>query len=272
MKNPTLSPRVAPAMEGVSPPDRRPTLFPPATTLFPPLHRREPGAVLLLVSLSSEDRVIVSPHSARILVIEDDVLLADLLGMGLRLNLKPAELLMFHHGRAGLAQCRVSKPDLLIVDLGLPDMDGREVIRSVRAFSPGTRIIVLTGQIAASLPGQLIALGVSGYVDKGSTLEHIETAVKRVLDGGIYFSAGNRAGACEPISLPKWDGPPPEVLTEREREIVRLVGDGMLSKEIGDRLQLSRRTVEKARSRISEKLQVRDLPSLIKWSVQHGVA
>lgn len=220
--------------------------------------------------------LVIPPEKARIVLIEDDVLLGDLLSMGLRHRFAPAELKLFTNGRDGLAYCRAEKPHLVMVDLGLPDMDGREVIRSLHAVSPDTRVIVLTGQVHPTLPGQLLALGVSGYVDKASSFENAEDAVKRVLAGGIFFSAGVRplpstSNPWQPAGAGLERDTPPEVLTEREREIARLVAGGMISKEIGDRLDLSPRTVEKARAQILEKLNVRDLPSLVRWCVKHGL-
>lgn len=217
------------------------------------------------------DQRLIAPCQATILVIEDDVLLSDLLRMAIQLRLRPVELRMFNRGRPALDACRERKPDLVIVDLGLPDLDGRQVIRALRDICPATRIIVLTGQINASLPGELLTLGVSGYVDKGSSLEHTEAAVRRVLEGGLYFSVGSAPNAKSSVGHRATAKPSPNILSEREREIVRLVARGMVSKEIGAELKLSPRTIEKARARIAQKLDVRDLPSLIKWSVEHGL-
>lgn len=214
----------------------------------------------------------IDPAKASIVLIEDDVLLADLLVLAFRTFIKPAEVRLFTTGIEGLAYCRERKPDLALVDLGLPDMDGRALIRELHNASPTTRVIVLTGEVHPTLPGQLLALGVSGYVDKASSFEHAQAAVKRVLAGGIYFSAGIQPATPQRTNSQSHNGDtPPEALTEREREIVRLVASGLISKEIADRLKLSPRTVEKHRAQILEKLNVRDLPALIRWSVKHGL-
>lgn len=217
----------------------------------------------------------IEPKKAKIALIEDDVLLGDLLCMGLKHRIAPADLQLFTTGKEGLAYCKAEKPDLVMVDLGLPDMDGREVIRTLHTISPDTRVIVLTGQVNPTLPGQLLALGVSGYVDKASSFENAESAVKRVLGGGIFFSVGVRPAPATANPWPSSASPdgdtPPETLTEREREIARLVAGGLISKEIADKLNLSPRTVEKARAQLLDKLRVRDLPSLVRWCVKHGL-
>ena len=233
------------------------------------LARRTCRSILPRVSHSRFIPSVIDPHKARIVLVEDDVLLGDVLVIALRTYIKPADVQLFATGREGLAYCRTQRPHLALVDLGLPDMNGRAVIRELHHASPDTRVIVLTGEVHPTLPGQLLALGVSGYVDKASSFEHAQAAVKRVLAGGIYFSAGIQPAAAP---LRPSDGDTlPESLTEREREIVRLVAGGMISKEIADRLKLSPRTVEKCRAQILEKLKLRDLPTLIRWSVKHGL-
>ncbi len=225
--------------------------------------------------MSSPDRSPrpIEPHRARVAVVEDDALLAELLVMALQQRLNPAELRCFSHGQAGVDYCRTTQPDLVIVDLGLPDMDGRRVIRALHTASPASRILVLTGQATPTLPSELLALGVSGYVEKTSSLDETFTAIRRVLSDGLYFSSGTRPGGPRALSLPV-NGVidvPPETLTPREREIVRLVAGGMTSKEIALRVKLSPRTIEKSRAKILQKLDLRDLPALVRWSVKHGL-
>ena len=251
----------APATEGVSLADRRPTIA--------GLRDRLAVSLFEYVSPSRSNPAPIDLHKARIVLIEDDVLLGDVLVIAFRSYIKPADVQLFTTGREGLAYCRAHQPHLALVDLGLPDMNGRAVIRELHNASPETRVIVLTGEVHPTLPGQLLALGVSGYVDKASSFEHAQAAVRRVLAGGIYFSAGIHPAAA-PVRSSDGDTMP-EALTEREREIVRLVASGMISKEIADRLKLSPRTVEKCRAQILEKLHVRDLPALIRWCVKHGL-
>lgn len=205
-------------------------------------------------------------------MIEDDSLLSELLAQALRERLKISEQHVFETGRAGVDYCLKEEPDLLIVDLGLPDMNGREIIRRLRQRWPNLRVIVLTGEVNPTLPAELLAIGVSGFVHKTSSFAEMESAIRRVLADGMYFSAAlkpshanGRLGSARAL------GPPPSVLVEREREIVRLVTSGLISKEIADRLDLSPRTIEKARARILTKLGVRDLPALVRWALQHGL-
>ncbi len=208
------------------------------------------------------------------MVVEDDALLCDLISDTLRRELQPAQLHRFGSGREALRHCLRQPVDLLFTDLGLADMDGRELIRQVRAKAHKPRVIVLTSKIDAVLPGELVALGVGGFIDKSLPLEHVLRAVHRVLAGGMYFFADvlPADSSAPPPDRPKSkSGPAISVLSEREREIARLVTGGHSSREIAERLELSTRTVENHRARIMEKTGLHDTASLVRWCIDHGL-
>jgi DNA-binding NarL/FixJ family response regulator len=208
----------------------------------------------------------------RVVVVEDEALLRDLLANLLGQKFQPAALHSFATGREGLKHCLDHGAELLVVDLGLPDLDGREIIRQVRARDRKTRIVVLTAQVDATLPAELVALGVAGFVDKTAPLEHTVRAVERVLAGGMYFFAGvmpTESGAALRRTAP---GSVVATLSTREREVARFVASGLSSKEIAQRLDLSARTVENYRANLMQKLGVRDTASLVRWCLEQGLA
>jgi DNA-binding NarL/FixJ family response regulator len=215
----------------------------------------------------------LDPAACGFVLVEDDTLLLELLGEGLRRRFSPKEMTLFGEGRPALDHCLAHPVDLLITDLRLPDIDGREIVRQLRGRHRTTRVIALTAEIDAALPAELIALGIAGYVDKQSPVEQIERAVRRVLAGGIYFSAGvgPQTAATVTTAAPRAGEVGPESLSERERMIVRLVAQGLSSKEIGGRLDLNVRLVEKERARVMAALQLRDLAGLIRWALRHGL-
>lgn len=212
-----------------------------------------------------------APSAYHMVLVEDDGLLCDLLAKAIVARFAPRTLRTFRDGTAALEQCLANPPDVLVADLRLPGVDGREIIRRVRARHPGTRCIVLTSAVTAALPAELLTLGVSGFVDKDSPADHLERAIERVLAGGMYFSSQMSPAAVATVPAAA-EGPSPTVLTEREREIARLVAGGLISKEIAERLGLSPRTVEKLRGEIMEKVGVRDSSGLIRWCVRNGLA
>lgn len=222
-----------------------------------------------MAALNRSSENLDSP-SFRMVVIEDDLMLSDLLARALRRSFAALDLEMFSTGREGIRRCLDQPPDMLVVDLGLPDMNGRQVVRTLRERLPDLRVIVLTGEMSPTLPAELLGLGASGFVDKMSGFAEMESAVQRVLANGLYFSVGmapSSVGKRGPRPAPA--GPPPATLSEREREIARLVASGLISKEIAAQLDLSPRTIEKARAQILSKLGFRDLPALVRWCVEH---
>lgn len=208
--------------------------------------------------------------TGEIVLIEDDQLLRDLLAQMVAMRFAPRRVRTFADGTSGLAHCLASPPELLITDLRLPGVEGRDIIRRLCAQHAATRYMVLTNHLTDALPAELIALGVAGFIDKNSPLEHTEHAIARVLAGGLFFSAN--VSPPPAAHLGRTEGPGPGVLTDREREIARLVASGLYSKEIADRLGLSPRTIEKERTQIMEKIGARDLPALIRWCVRNGLA
>ncbi len=173
-------------------------------------------------------------------------------------------------GRPGLEFCLREKPDLLVVDLVLPDINGIEVAREVRKALTDTKILVITAHPSERLPAELMVLGVSGYVDKTEPIEFVLSAVETVRDGGMFFASkvrGKTTGNGMLIGRPPLENP----LTEREKEIAKLVASGQLSKEIAAQLGLSVRTVDKHRANIMEKIGVREVASLTRWCIQAGM-
>ena len=187
----------------------------------------------------------------------------------------------FKDGKSGLDFCLKDPPGLLIVDLYLPGMHGLEVVREVRAKLPNTRILVLTGHPDGDLPARLIAQGVHGFVDKSAPINYVLQAIESVIAGGMFFAAHVPPKATQG-SQPKVEpsvktGPATtsvgavETLSARELEVARLVAEGFSSKEIADRLDLSVRTVEKHRANIMDKINVKEVASLVRWCVQAGI-
>lgn len=177
----------------------------------------------------------------------------------------------FGLGKPGLEFCLREKPDMLVVDLMLPDINGMEIAREVRRAVPDTKILVITAHPSDRLPADLMSLGVSGYVDKTEPIEYVLSAVETVRNGGMFFASRVRAKGGSGAGLAVGRAPVQVPLTEREQEIARMVAAGQMSKEIAAKLNLSVRTVEKHRANIMEKVGVREVASLTRWCIQAGL-
>ncbi len=212
-----------------------------------------------------------SPIKVRAVIIEDETMFRQLILLTLG-KVKDLQVIgEFGMGRPGLEFCLKEKPDLLVVDLMLPDLNGIEVAREARRSLPDVKILVITAHPSERLPADLMALGVNGYVDKTEPIEYVLSAVETVRGGGMFFASRVRArgGATAVISSGRPSMPIP--LTDREQEIARLVAAGQMSKEIAAKLNLSVRTVEKHRANIMEKIGVREVASLTRWCIQAGL-
>jgi len=227
---------------------------------------------------------VVSKVPIRTVIIDDEVVFRQMLTSALSRVRGLVVSGAFKDGKSGLDFCLKDPPGLLIVDLYLPGMHGLEVVREVRAKLPATRILVLTGHPDGDLPARLISQGVHGFVDKTAPINYILQAIESIVAGGMFFAAHippRPAGAGAP-SQPKVEpsvkeGPQTttmnavETLSARELEVARLVAEGFSSKEIADRLDLSVRTVEKHRANIMDKINVKEVASLVRWCIQAGI-
>ena len=161
-----------------------------------------------------------------------------------------------------------SKPDVVILDLSLPDMDGFNVAEKVLKANPGLRILMLSSHCDDYTLFRVEKSGVHGFLDKNSnTVEILKEALKAVAEGRIYFSqafqAARLARRNDPRSFIK-------LLSDWERAILSLIGQGLSDEEIGERLNLSPRTVQTHRSNILRKLNLKGTPKLIAFAVENG--
>jgi DNA-binding NarL/FixJ family response regulator len=164
------------------------------------------------------------------------------------------------------------KPDILVVDMMMPGVNGLEVLRQVKKISPATRTIVLSMQSADAYVVEALRSGAAGYVLKETGPGELVHAVHEVVQGNRFLSAKLterlRAGT-ERIEQTPLDAY--ETLTAREREILQMTVEGRTSAEIGEKLMISPRTVEVHRSNISIKLGIKNQADLIRFALKHGI-
>ena len=160
------------------------------------------------------------------------------------------------------------KPDAVVLDLSLPDMDGFNVVDRVVKTLPNVRFLVVSSHCDDYTLFRVERSRVHGFVDKNSnTFDTLREALAAIEVGRIYFStafqAAKLARRADPMSFTK-------VLSDRERAVLSLIGQGLSDDEIGDRLSLSYRTAQTHRSRILRKLEVKGTPKLIAFAIEHG--
>jgi DNA-binding NarL/FixJ family response regulator len=206
----------------------------------------------------------------RTVVIEDETMFRQLVLSTLRRARDLNVIGTFELGKPALRFCLKERPDLLVVDLVLPDINGMEIVRQLRRVAPEMIILIITAHPSDQLPAELVAIGVNGYVDKTEPIEYVLKAIETVRHGGMFFASHVRARSGGGVrSVGKLAAHP---LTKREEEVARLVAGGKMSKEIAARLKVSLRTVEKHRENIMQKVGVHKVASLTRWCVEAGLA
>jgi DNA-binding NarL/FixJ family response regulator len=177
-------------------------------------------------------------------------------------------------GRQAVVLAASLKPDLLVMDIGMPNLNGIEAARQITQANPGTAIVILSMHSDESYVLRALKAGAKGYLLKDSAESDLIRAVHAVAGGKSFFSPAvskvllddyvrklQRSGAEDAYDL----------LTPREREILQLIAEGKSNKDVANLLNLSVYTVETHRSNIMEKLNLRGIPELILYAVRKGI-
>jgi DNA-binding NarL/FixJ family response regulator len=163
-----------------------------------------------------------------------------------------------------------SRPDLVLVDISLPDKHGLELIKDVQALHPGLPVLVVSMHDESLYAERVLRAGGRGYIMKQEGGRKMMQAIRTVLSGQIYVSDKMSARILEIFSGRRSDATrtPIEKLTDREFEVFQLIGQGKGTRQIAEALHLSVKTVEVHRLHIKEKLELDDAPSLVRYAVR----
>ena len=169
-------------------------------------------------------------------------------------------------GQEAVDVCLQARPDLLLLDLMLPGLNGVEVLRRLQPKLPRMRTLFFSGSMRATLIMEAFELGAAGFVGKPRAWSTVLEAVNLVADGGKYFdpTVAHLAGRAARHASP-------EDLTGREREVAQLIAEGHSTKEIAALLGVSAKTIDKHRTRMMEKLHVHDAVAVTRYALQAGL-
>lgn len=171
--------------------------------------------------------------------------------------------------REGLEVVGSLRPDLAVVDLTLPDKNGLELVKDIRALHPSTQCIVLSMHDETLYGERSLRAGARGYVMKEEAADHLVSAIHKVITGGLYVSESLNARMLEQVTgVSRSKATGMDALTDRELEILTLIGKGVATKIIAAQLSISARTVEAHRAHIKEKLGMTDGAALVRYAVQ----
>jgi DNA-binding NarL/FixJ family response regulator len=206
----------------------------------------------------------------QILLIDDHPIMRH--GLAQLVNAEPDLEVCGEAGTAaeGLRELEKHKPDLMILDLTLPDKHGLELIKDLQALRPATLVLVLSMHDESLYAERVLRAGARGYLMKETAADNLIKAVRRVLDGGIYLSEHMSGAMLEMVAGHRKSGAGSSIerLTDRELEVLQLIGQGKGTRHIAGRLHVSVRTIDAHRAHIKEKLQLPDGNALVSYAVR----
>lgn len=172
-------------------------------------------------------------------------------------------------GREAERQVPQINPDVVLMDIAMPDLNGIEAARVIHLKCPAVRIVMLSMHATAEYVYRAFEAGACGYLLKEVAVEEVITAVRTVHGGARYLSPALAESVPDPGA--GYARGPIDSLSTRERQVLQLVVEGHTSNEIARMINLSPKSVETYRSRLMLKLGIRDLPSLVKFALEHGL-
>jgi DNA-binding NarL/FixJ family response regulator len=214
----------------------------------------------------------VSAHSSakRIVIVEDHTAIREMLAEILRGD--PAYKIIGESGE-GQQACQVClelKPDLIVLDARLPGMSGVDILRRIGKQLKSTRVMVFSAYESPALVREMLEVGAHGFVEKTAGLVEFKKGLETVSRGGTYFGPGI-AALLRSVVASKSPDSGIESLTDREREILKLVAESHSTKEIAQKLGISVKTVDNHRTNLMRKLDLHDVASLTRYSLEIGL-
>ncbi|RUR10209.1 two-component system response regulator LetA [Legionella septentrionalis] len=173
-------------------------------------------------------------------------------------------------GEVALTLVKAKQPDVVLLDMKMPGIDGWEVTRRLKKSHPQVKVIAVTAVYTEPLPARVLQLGAMGYLTKESGAEEMAAAIRKVYKGEKYLSAEiAQKKAINSLQAPHES--PFDLLSEREMQVMLMITRGMTAQEIADRLFLSSKTINGYRYRMFEKLGIKNDVELTYLAMKHGV-
>jgi len=177
-------------------------------------------------------------------------------------------------GREGVRMVQELKPDVVLMDITMEDMDGMEATRRMRECCEATEVLALTIHEGREYFFEMLNAGASGYVPKSAAAEELMIAIRAVARGEVYLHSSVAQLLLQDHmrrAHTESEGESEGDLTEREREVLTLVAEGMMNREIGERLGISPKTVARHRENIMRKLELHSRTELVKYAIRIGL-
>jgi DNA-binding NarL/FixJ family response regulator len=175
-------------------------------------------------------------------------------------------------GRTAVRLAKELSPDVVIMDVSMPDLNGIEATRQILDRSPGTKVVALSMHSDTLFVSEMLKSGASGYMLKDCAFEELERAIRTVVAGKTYLSPSISGVVVDDYlhRLSKGNLAGDDVLTNREKEVLQLLAEGKSTKQIALKLHVSVKTIETHRRQIMEKLDLHSVAELTKYAIRKG--
>lgn len=211
--------------------------------------------------------------SYKVLLADDHKIVRD----GLRTLLdKNAEVRVVgeaENGRIAVQLAKKLAPDIVILDVAMPDLNGMEAARQIIAECPGVKVIAVSMHSDRRFVSEMLKAGASAYLSKDYAFDELETAIRAVISNKVYLSPDISGVVVDNYvrQTPNHESSAFSLLSQREREVVQLLAEGKTAKEIANELHVSIKTVETHRTNIMAKLNIHRLAELTKYAIREGL-
>lgn len=208
----------------------------------------------------------------RIAVVDDHRLVRE--GLIARLNcLDDIEVVgEAQDGREALELCGKVHPDIMLMDIGMPVLNGIDATRLVKQEFKGTKVIALSMHSEKRFVSEALRAGVSGYVLKDDAFDELSDAIHLVASGGVYLSPGvQEAIVSDYVGTVGSPSAPRAELTPREREVLQLIAEGMTTKQVASHLHLNVKTIETHRRQVMDKIGADSVAGLVRFALREGI-
>lgn len=210
----------------------------------------------------------------RVIIVDDHAVIREGLQMLLQSDPDIQVIATCSTGIDAISEIRKLKPDIVVMDISMPDMDGIEATQHLTESELSAKVIILSMHGSTEHVQRALKAGAVGYLLKQSAGMEVIKAVRAVSEGKRYLSEkiaevlfDNYVDRLKPA----WQEQPLEKLSQRERDVLKLVVEGRSNQTIAEMLYISKKTVETYKVRIMNKLDIHDLPSLVKFAIQQGL-
>ena len=211
------------------------------------------------------------PMTIRILILDDHEMVREGLAGLLRTEPGMDVVASIGDGHEAVRVAAGTAPDVAVVDVALGDADGIDIARRIHESSPETHVLIVSMHASPVYVYHALRAGASGYVRTESAGAELIAAVKAVHEGRMYLSEKISPGAVDDYGRGRAMEHPLDLITARERQVLKLVVDGHTSSEVAKILGISPKSVDTYRSRIMLKVGVRDVAGLVKFAIRHGI-